>query len=117
MKKIIALALLILFALGASACLSPNPAETSVSEEYIVLEATDTYLLVAQINDDDKIIEMTQYSVPNLFYPSVEIKAWDVITITHNGESLETYPMQFAKIYSMEYRNKETGHITVVSPD
>ena len=117
MKKIIALVLLVLFALSTSACLSPEPSETSVSEDYIVLEATDTYLLVAQIGDDSKVIEAMQYSVTNLFYPSVEIKAGDVITIKHNGIALETYPMQFAKIYSMEYRDKETGQTTIVSPD
>ena len=117
MKKIIALALLVLVVLSTSACLYPEPSETSVSEDYIVLEATDTYLLVVQIGDDAETIETMQYTAPNLFYPSVQIKAGEIVTIKHNEEILETYPMQFAKIYSMEYSNKETGHTTMVYPD
>ena len=115
MKKFLALILLAFFILSMSACVYPE--STDVSEKYIVLESTDTYLLVALIGEDGNTIEMMQYSVPNLFYPSINIKAGDVITINHNGVALETYPMQFGQIYSMEYRDRETGHTTTVSPD
>lgn len=91
---------------------SPNPAYI-----YIVMEATENNLLVAETDENGKAIDAKQYSVPNWFYPSTEIKAGYKITIKHNDKILETYPMKFAEISSMEYYDRETGLSTVVIPD
>ena len=44
------------------------------------------------------------------------LKIGDKITIYTNGEVLETYPMQFAEIQKMEYKDVD-GCITTVIPD
>ena len=77
--------------------------------EYIVLEATENRLLVAEIGQDGEVNEAMQYSTPNYFHSENEIAVGQKITISHNGEILESYPMQFAKIYSMGYHDSETG--------
>ena len=77
--------------------------------EYIVLEATENRLLVAEIGQDGEVNEAMQYSTPNYFHSENEIAVGQKITIEHDGVVLELYPMQFAKIYSMGYHNSETG--------
>ena len=89
--------------------------ETS-SFTYIVIDVTESNLLVAEIGQDGKAIEAKQYSVPNWFHPSTEIKTGYEITIKH-GAILETFPMKFAEIYSMEYWDRETGLSTIVIAD
>ena len=89
---------------------------TTVSKNYIVLQATDTNLIVADIGEDGKAIESMQYSVPNWFHPSTEIEVGYEITIKHNNIVLETFPMMFAEIYTMEYYDKDTGlGVTVIA--
>ena len=81
------------------------------------MEVKESKLLVAEIRENGKVIETLRYSVPNWFHPNTEIKEGYKITIKHNGVVLETNPMQFAKIYSMEYWDSETGLSTVVTAD
>jgi hypothetical protein len=87
------------------------------SDEYIVIEATENHLLVAEIGQDGEVNEAMQYSIPNYFPPNNEISVGQKVTIKHNGEILESYPMQFAKIYSMGYHDSETGLNVVVNID
>ena len=90
---------------------APNP------DAYIVIEVSETNLLVAEIGENGKAVEAKQYSVPNWFYPSTEIEEGYKITIKHSGVVQETFPMQFAEINSMEYWDKKTGLSTVVIAD
>lgn len=84
---------------------------------FIVIEVSESNILVADIGEGGVAIETMQYSVPNWFHPSVvDIKIGDKITIYTNGEVLETYPMQFAEIQKMEYKDVD-GCITTVIPD
>ena len=87
------------------------------TEEYVVIEATENRLLVAEIGQDGEVNEAMQYSTPNYFHPNNEISVGQKITIRHSGEILESYPMQFAKIYSMGYHDSETGLNVVVNID
>ena len=84
---------------------------------FIVIEVSESNILVADIGEGGVAIETMQYSVPNWFHPSVvDIKTGEKITIYTNGEVLETYPMQFAEIQKMEYKDVD-GCITTVIPD
>lgn len=121
MKKIIALVLalvcvLALIGCNADKCGTPSD-HTEHNYTFIVMEVTESNLLLAEIGENGKGIETRQYSVPNWFHPSTEIKVDYKISITHSGSILETFPMQFAEIYKMEYYDKETGLSTVVIPD
>lgn len=119
MKRLISLALALICALGLLSC-TEGKGEASNDEayNYIVIEASDTYLIVAEIGEDGKAIKSMQYSVPNWFYPSTEIEVGYKISIKHNDIVLETFPMQFAEIYQMEYYDKESGScITVIPKD
>ena len=86
-------------------------------DAYIVIEVSETNLLVAEIGEDGKAIEEKQYSVPNVFHPANEIVVGDKVVINHNGRVKETFPMQFGQIYSMEHYDHETGLNTVVNID
>ena len=111
MKKIIALILALVCVLALVGCnkqKSNGNDTTTDANTYIVMEATESNLLVAEIGEDGKAIEAKQYRVPNEFQSS-NITMGDIIKIEHNGDILETFPMQFGKIYSMEYQDKETG--------
>ena len=117
MKKLIALVLVLVCVLSLVGCSEhqPNGHDTAPNPDaYIVIEVSETNLLVAEIGEDGKAIEAKQYSVPNWFNPNTEIKEGYKITIKYNGGILETYPMQFAEIISMEYWDRETGLSTVV---
>lgn len=86
-------------------------------DTYLVMEATEKYLLVAEMDRKGNAIENAQYSVPNWFYPSTEIKAGYKIRIIHTDEIAETFPMQFAEISFMEYYDRELGLVTSVGSD
>ena len=119
MKRIFLFLLVLVLGIGILGCgASDKNAETDdgtsqkpsvYTEEYIVIEATENRLLVAEIGQDGEVNEAMQYSTPNYFHPNNEIAVGQKITISHNGEILESYPMQFAKIYSMGYHDSETG--------
>lgn len=121
MKKFISTLLALVCVFGLCGCNAdkgnaPNDDVTN-DNTYIVMEVTESSLLVAEIGENGKAIEAKQYSVPNWFYPSTEIKVDYEISITHNGSILETFPMQFGEIYKMEYYDKEVGLLTTVIPD
>ena len=121
MKKFISTLLALVCVFGLCGCNAdkgnaPNDDVTN-DNTYIVMEVTESSLLVAEIGENGKAIESKQYSVPNWFYPSTEIKVDYEISITHNGSILETFPMQFGEIYKMEYYDKEVGLLTTVIPD
>ena len=119
MKRILLFLLVLVLGIGILGCgASDENAETDdgtsqepsvYTEEYVVIEATENRLLVAEIGQDGEVNEAMQYSTPNYFHPNNEISVGQKITISHNGEILESYPMQFAKIYSMGYHDSETG--------
>lgn len=113
MKIFIALIICLISVLGLAGCDLLDTLKwqdnTEVSSEYIVLEATESRLLIAGIGEDGNALEMDQYSVPNMFYPTYEIAVGDKVTIKHNGIALESFPMQFGKIYSMTYYDQTTG--------
>ena len=111
MKKLIALFLvaLFLFMIGCS--------DKAITEDFVVLDASESYLLVAKIGEDGQVMENMQYSVPNYFDAATDIQAGNEITIKHNGISLETYPMQFAEIYQMVHFDEEGEKTATVTPD
>ena len=121
MKKLLALALMLVCVFALIGC---NDSKKGASQDdvtdsftFVVMEVTENNLLVAEIGEDGKAIETQQYSVPNWFNPNTEIKEGYKITIKYNGGILETYPMQFAEITSMEYWDRETGLCTTVIAD
>ncbi len=121
MKKFISIVLALVCVLGLCGCNAnkgdtPNDDVTN-SNTYIVMDVTESILLVAEIEENGKGIETRKYSVPNWFHPSTEIEVDYKISITHSGLIQETFPMQFVEIYKMEYYDKETGLSTVVIPD
>ena len=121
MKKFISTLLALVCVFGLCGCNAdrgntPNDDVTN-DNTYIVMEVTESNLLVAEIGENGKAVEAKQYSVPNWFYPSTEIEEGYKITIKHSGVVQETFPMQFAEINSMEYWDKKTGLSTVVIAD
>ena len=119
MKKLIAAVLAFVFVFSLIGCSSDRRGTPNDEIDYctfIVMEVTESNLLVAEIDEDGKAIEAKQYSVPNEFHSS-NIAVGDRIKIEHNGEILETFPMQFGRIFSMEYQDKETGLNVVVHID
>ncbi len=111
MKKLIALMIPLIFVLGFIGCGAPKP------NTYMVIEASPSYLLVAAVGEDGEAIESQQYSVPNAFHPSHNVSVGDTIKISHSDEVLETFPMQFAKIYSMGYYDHQAGKDVTVTLD
>ena len=131
MKKFLSLLLLTMLVLNFAACAEnitkkddavPGASDGSDGNEktenaYIVLEVTDSSLIVADIGQDGKAVEGSQYSVSNLFSPQIQITVGDKIEIEHNGQIMESFPSQFSKIYKMRYRNPETGKTVEVIVD
>ena len=119
MKKLIAAVLAFVFVFSLIGCSSDRRGTPNDEIDYctfIVMEVTESNLLVSEIDEDGKAIEAKQYRVPNEFHSS-NIAVGDRIKIEHNGEILETFPMQFGRIFSMEYQDKETGLNVVVHID
>ena len=115
MKKLTTLVLALLCVFALVGCNKqndtfPNP------DTYIVMEVTESSLLVAEIGEDGKAIEAKQYRVPNEFH-STNIAVGDRIKIEHDGQILETFPVQFGRIFSMEHQDKQTGLNVVVHID
>ena len=119
MKKALAFVLALVCVLVFVGCNSQKPTgniTTPNSDTYMVMEVKESILLVAEIGEDGKAVESKQYSVPNEFHSS-NISVGDTIKIEHNGEILETFPMQFGRIHSMEFQDAETGLTTTVTID
>lgn len=128
MKKLLSFFLLVLMIASFASCdeniTKIDDAEPGVSVDdgeitstYIVIEATDDYLLVSDIGEDGKAVEGSQYGVSNVFYPDTKIGKGDKIIVVHNGQIMESYPAVFSKIYKMCYRNPETGRSVEVVID
>ena len=122
MKKFITLVLALLCVLGLVGCKTDKQGSLDNDDvtgefTFIVIEASESHLLVAEIGEDGKAIKSKQYSVPNVFHPNTEIVARDKVVIHHNGVILETFPMQFGHISSMEYYDHKTGLNVIVNID
>ena len=88
MKKLIALVLVLVCVLSLVGCSDhqPNGHDTAPNPDaYIVIEVSETNLLVAEIGEDGKAIEEKQYSVPNVFHPSNKIVVGDQVIINHKS--------------------------------
>lgn len=118
MKKIISLILVVLCLFALFSC-GNNNGEPNYDPEYtyIVSEVEEKYLIVTEIGDDGTVKEGVIYSTPNPFYPDSKIAVGDKVVIKHNGIIMESYPMQFAKIYSMEFYDKDKGVSVKVNID
>jgi hypothetical protein len=93
-----------------------NRSSNATPYTYEVIEVSEDTLLIAAIKENGEVIPSEQYTVPNAFYPAWILQVGDRISITHSGEVLDTYPMQFAKIYEMSYYHEPTKHNLVVNP-
>ena len=121
MKKIIALVLALVCMLCLAGCKADKQGglendDVTGDFTFIVIEASKEHLLVAEIGEDGKAVEAKQYSVPNVFH-SDKIAVGEKIIIQHSGVILETFPMQFVRIYSMERYDSETGLNVIVNID
>jgi hypothetical protein len=112
MKRFFVLILSAIIVLGMAAC-----ADKTVTNDFVVLEASETNLLVAEMDERGEAVEGAQYSLPNFFNPSVKIDAGSVITVEHSGVVLESYPMQFARIYRVHYKDAATGRTVTATPE
>jgi hypothetical protein len=110
------LALLTCFVVLSGCDLMPKgtPYDEITHETFIVLEVSDSSLLLAEIGEDGTAVDTAQYRVPNLFAPNTQIQVNDKVKIEHNGEILESYPMQFSKIYKMEHIDASGIATTIV---
>ena len=73
MKKIIALVLVLVCMLCLVGCNADKQGELKNDDvtdgfTFIVIEASEEHLLVAEIGEDGNAIEAKQYSVPNVFH-------------------------------------------------
>ena len=102
MKRIFLTILAVMLCLSAFSGCNQKPKGTPNDEisygTFIVLEVSESNILVAEIGSDGTAIDTKQYSVPNCFNPSTDIKVDDKITIYHNGEVLASavtlYPVK-----------------------
>ena len=122
MKKLITLVLALICVLVFVGCKTDKQGSLDNDDvtgefTFIVMEASESHLLVAEIGEDGKAIKTKQYSVPNVFHPNTEIAVGDKVVILHNGVILETFPMQFGHIYSMECYDYKTGLNVLVNID
>lgn len=118
MKNLLVLVLALICVLGAVGCSLPNGGDTApISDTYIVIDASESYLLVAKIGEDGNAIDTMQYSASNVFYPDNRVDVGERVTIAHNGTFLSSFPMQFEKIYSMTYHDGKTGLDVTVNID
>ena len=121
MKKIIALVLALVCVLCLVGCNADKQGELENDDvtdgfTFIVIEASKEHLLVAEIGENGKAVEAKQYSVPNVFH-SDKIAVGEKIIIQHSDVILETFPMQFGRIYSIERYDPETGLNVIVNID
>lgn len=108
MKKIILLLLVICMTLCFGSCNQNSeqkePQKTDFVALIIVEEVNDTSIIGTIDQTDIKVL------VPNWFFGTATVEPLTFLTVSTNGEILETYPSQFAKINYMEYLSS-TGKI------
>ena len=81
-----------------------EPQKTDFVALIIVEEVNDTSIIGTIDQTDIKVL------VPNWFFGTATVEPLTFLTVSTNGEILETYPSQFAKINYMEYLSS-TGKI------
>ena len=108
MKKIILLLLVICMTLCFGSCNQNSEQKEPQNTDFIALiiveEVNDTSIIGTIDQTDTKVL------VPNWFFGTATIEPLTFLTVSTNGEILETYPSQFAKINYMEYLSP-TGKI------
>lgn len=108
MKKIILLLLVICITLCFAACNQNSEQQEHQNTDFVAL------IIVEEVNDTSIIgtIDQTDIKVlvPNWFFGTATVEPLTFLTVSTNGEILETYPSQFAKIHYMEYLSS-TGKI------
>ena len=130
LKRLICIILLCLTTLTLASCAEADAIKNGIKEklpkpeEYEVIEAivekpnvelekNMTFLVVQEIEGDRLLCAVdeteTLYSVPNWF-GDTEIKPGTYILVKHADNSLQTSPLQFGFIYSMNYYT-ETGSV------
>ena len=108
MKKIILLLLVICITLCFGSCNQNSEQKEPQNTDFVAL------IIVEEVNDTSIIgtIDQTDIKVlvPNWFFGTATVEPLTFLTVSTNGEILETYPSQFAKIHYMEYLSS-TGKI------
>lgn len=108
MKKIILLLLVICITLCFASCNQNSEQQEPQKTDFVAL------IIVEEVNDTSIIgtIDQTDIKVliPNWFFGTATVEPLTFLTVSTNGEILETYPSQFAKIHYMEYLSS-TGKI------
>ncbi len=69
-----------------------------------ITEIHETYMIVADIDEDNKTNSERVYSIENSDFDSgtENFKTGDKLKITYKGNLLETYPLRFEEIISIE---------------
>ena len=101
---------LVLMISGSLACSHSNNEVQSTRQEIqetafeaVILEISDTYLLVEPIEGSSELNSADQITVPMTnMNASPELEVGDIIEIKYNGEIAESYPAQITEIYSIK---------------
>lgn len=137
MKKVFCLLLICLTMIGLCSCAEadaikngikdklpkPEPYEVIepiVQRPEVEIEENMTFLVVQEIQKDGKILAAvdeteTLYSVPNWF-GDMELKPGTYILVKHAEQSLQTNPLQFGFIYSIDYFTENGLKVEGVKP-
>ena len=112
MKKnvMITFIVLVLMISGSLACSHSNNEVQSTRQEIqetafeaVILEISDTYLLVEPIEGSSELNSADQITVPMTnMNVSSELEVGDIIEIKYNSEIAESYPAQITEIYSIK---------------
>lgn len=65
----------------------------------VVLEASDTSILVEPMEDSFEAASSDQFSIPNK--EGIELQVGDVIEIEYDGSIMESYPAQLGEVYQI----------------
>lgn len=101
MKKLILLLFISIMLLSLVSCNNTNQIDKPQNDEFVAL------VIVEEVNETSILgtIDKTEIKVlvPNWFVGTATVEPSTFLTVSTNGEILETYPSQFAKINYMEY--------------
>jgi len=73
--------------------------EKTMTFRAIVLEASDTSVLVTPVEDSVEAGSSDQFRIPN--QEGIELQAGDTIEIEYDGTILESYPAQLGEVYQI----------------
>jgi hypothetical protein len=86
---------------------TPEVIEAIMDKPNVNLDKNTSLLVIQEVNKNSIIAIIdgtnTRYSIPNWFGDSVTLTPGCYILVTHSDNSLQTYPLQFGIIYSMQY--------------